>query len=222
MQTNLNNARIHRGRLFATKRPNVTSTLTGLFAIPSDGPEFYMFDPGSSVKSVRLPSLSEEFSVMIANIGATNNLEVYNISNVLQTIIRPGELRYFFSGTTRWVWIPANFGAASSDLTGFSDELRIVTAAGAQVVSSGEAGLVLNKGVASATPVTLPLSASRLGKPIRFADWAGTTSAANPMTLTPSGAEKINNQATYVSETLGFNGLILFPNTTLGGYTLGG
>lgn len=220
MRTNLEDARSYRMRHFATKRPNVEYALgAGTFVIPVNGPEIYMFDAGGGNKNVRLPVLSEELSVLIANIGAAGSVLVSNSANVLQATLGVGDVRYFFAGMTRWAWLSGNFN--SSDITGMTEELRVVTAAGAQVISSTEAGLAINKALASVTPVTLPLASTRAGKPIRLVDWRGTVDIANPVALTPSGADKINNLAAWEASNLSSGGLILFPNTVLGGYTVG-
>lgn len=222
MRTNLEDVRSFRMRHFATKRPTIEYNLTGVtFDIPTNGPELYMFDAGGGNKNVRLPVLSEEFSVLIANIGVANSISVFDSLNVLQTSLIVGDVKYFFSGKTRWVWLPGNFLVSSSDLTGFSEELRQVTAAGAQVISATETGIVVNKAVASPTPVTVPLSSTRFGRPIRFADWRGNVDIANPLTITPTGAEKIQNLASWEASSLSGGGLILFPHATLGGYTVG-
>lgn len=221
MRSNLEDNNAFRLRHFATKRPSIQSVLVGTFIIPVNGPEIYMFDAGSATRNIILPSLVEEFSVLIANIGASNTLDVYNSLNVLQTTVRPSEVKYFFSSSQRWVWLRGSF-TDDDDATGMTDELRQVTAAGAQVITAIEAGLVINKAVASTTPVALPTTASRLGKPIRLVDWGGNVSAANPVTVTPDGAEKIMNQANWVFEGLSFGGVLLFPHTGLGGWTIGG
>ena len=219
MRTNLEEAQAYRLRHFATRRPGMFATLAGNFDIPNNAHEVYMLDPGLSNKTVRLPALTEELSVLIGNIGATNSLTIFNALNVSQTTLGPGDVAYFFSTLSRWVWFKGNMNF--TDITGFSEELRQVTAAGAQVVSASEPGLVINKAVASPTPVTLPLAASRSGRPIRFVDWRGNVDIANPVTLTPSGADKINNLSSWEASSLSSGGLILFPNTVLGGYTVG-
>lgn len=219
MRTNLEEANAFRLRQFATKRPGVAATLTGTFNIPNNAHEIYMFDAGSGAKTIRLPPLTEELSVVIGNIGAANVLNVYDAANVLQVILGLGDVAYFFSTLSRWIWFKGNMNF--SDPTGFSEELRQVTAAGAQVVSASEAGLIINKAIASPTAVTLPLAANRAGRPIRFVDWRGNVDITNPVTLTPSGADKINNLSSWEASNLSSGGLILFPNTALGGYTVG-
>jgi hypothetical protein len=219
MHTNHEEGRLYRMRNFASKRPGLAATLTGTFDIPVNAHEIYMFDAGLGSRTIRLPALTEEMSIVIGNIGAVNSLNVYNSANVFQVTLGVGDVAYFFSTLSRWVWFKGNMNF--NDPTGFSEELRQITAAGAQVVSATEPGLVINKAVASATPVTLPLASARVGRPIRFVDWRGNVDIANPVTLTPSGADKINNLATWEASNLSSGGLILFPNTALGGYTVG-
>lgn len=220
MRTNLEDVRAHRLRAFATKRPSIDFTLTGTFDIPREGPEIYMLDGGVSTKAVRLPPLLDEYSIFIANIGATNSIEVYNSANILQTTLHTGDVKYFFAGPQRWVWLSGNLSdAAATDW--IPGELRVVTAAGAQVVGATEPGLVFNKAIASATVVTLPAIAARGGRPVRFVDWLGTVDIANPVTVNPNGAEKINNAASWEFSNLSSGGVILYPHTTLNGWTVG-
>lgn len=220
MRANLEDNRTYRLRSFAPKRPSVTLVLTGLFIIPRDGPELYMLDAGASAKSVRLPALSEEFSVLIANIGATYGISVYDASGVLQATCNVGEVKYFFACQSRWVWLNGNY-IVNGDVTGMTDELRVVTAAGVQTVGTVESGLILNKALASATTINLPSVNVRLGKPVRIIDWAGNVDINNPVTLVPNGAEKINNAATWEASNLSSGGIVLYPNTALGGWTVG-
>lgn len=220
MRTNLEDNLAYGLRHFATKRPSITAALASTFDIPIKGPEIYLLDPGASTRIVRLPTLAQEGSFLIANIGTTNNLDIYNSASVLQTSLQPGELKYFFSGASRWIWLAGNMNF--DDPTGMTEELRQVTAAGAQTISATEAGLVINKAVASATAVALPAVATRAGKPVRFVDWRQNVDAANPVVVTPNGVEKIMNQANWSFEAIGYGGVILFPHTGLGGWTIGG
>lgn len=220
MRTNSDDSRVTRGRFFASKKPSLTWAMTSsLFILPSDGPEAYMLDAGGVTRQVRLPSVTEELFILIANIGSSGNLEIYTSGAVLQTLVKPGWVKYFFCNKQGWTWLTGNY--LSDEPSGFLEELRQVTAAGAQTISASEAGIVINKAVASATPIALPAVASRIGKPVRIVDWKQTTSAANPATVTPNGVEKIMNQASWIFEGLGYEGVLLFPHTGLSGWTIG-
>jgi hypothetical protein len=183
-----------------------------------------MFVPSAGNRNVKLPALREEFSLLIAHVGTSNNINVFDASNVFQTALGINDVKQFYSGNSRWVWLSGNFAPSGGggESTGLLDELRVVTVAGTQVLGPTEPGILINKPAPSQTPVTLPLSTARAGRPIRFADWSNTTSSLFPLIATPSGTERIMNLPEWRFEGLGFGGVMLFPNTTLGGYTIGG
>lgn len=194
MRANLENSLIYDSRFIATKLASQTWNMTGDLVLTSRHPTVLVFDLQGIDRSLYLPTL-EERQYSIANVGVTGVLTVRNSFGVVQTTIPPGYIFTFFSTLTRWIWMGGFSGA--SDPTGVTDALRQITAAGTVTVSSTEAGVALLKSVASATPIALPTLASRNGKPIRIVDFNQTTSIANPITITPSGVEKIMNQASW-------------------------
>lgn len=214
MRTNMEYPTIMGSRQLATRRASVTMIMTGTFVIPNDAPEIYLLDCGGVSRSVRLPLLSREFTVVIANIGSSGVLTVTNSAGAVQTTLKTGEVKVFYAGATRWVW-------SGDEATHLINELPQITAAGAVPVLPTDDGYIINKAVASPTPLVLPDINLRGGKPLRFVDWNNTTSAANPATLVPFGSQKVMNQSSYILEGLGYSGIMLFPNIALNGWTLG-
>lgn len=214
MRNNVENANIFDSRFIATRLASLTFAMTGPITLTKLSPGVLALDLSGTDRDLYLPIL-EERQYAIANVGVTGNLSVRDNGGTLVAIVPAGYIYLFFATASRWIFLSSFTGAA--DPTGVTEALRIVTAAGAQVVTATEAGIVLNKAIASATPVTIPLSTSRNGKPIRIYDFAGTTNVANPITITPSGAEKINNAASW---TVTQRGVRLAPQPSLAGYTI--
>lgn len=223
MRNNAESYRSTDARQFGMRLGAMTLLLTSDFVFQDvkDVPVTHLFDPNGATRNVYLPPLGigrgERF-IVIANTGTVGTLTVRDGLGNFLVSLPMSAIGLFFGGHISWCWaVTLN---AVSDLTGFTSELRQVTTAGAQVVSITEPGLIINKAVASATPVTLPLSASRIGRPIRLVDWRGNVDITNPLTVSLSGGEKIHNLTTWEFSSL-VGGVILFPNTALGGYTIG-
>lgn len=73
---------------------------------------------------------------------------------------------------------------------------RTVIAAGDIVVLANDRIILVKQTVAQAVNVILPAAASRLGVPVTIKDLAGVA-AADPLTVTPNGAETIDGRATF-------------------------
>lgn len=99
-------------------------------------------------------------------------------------------------------------------------DLTVVTTPGPFVISPGQIGLALNKAIPSATAISLPTVASRLGLPVRIVDWAGN---AGDLTITPHAGETIMGLASAIvgsnGQGLGTAGsLMLWPSVNLSGW----
>lgn len=216
MRANVEQSQIFDSRFISTKVASVTMRMTGDLILTNKATGILVFDLNGVDRSLYLPALSEERQYTVANIGTTGSLTVRDSGGTLVVVLPPGYIYLFFATASRWIYLGSFAGTA--DPTGVTEALRVVTAAGAQTVSATEPGLVINKGVASATPITLPTVASRNGKPVRIVDFGGTTSIANPVTITPAGVEKIMNQTGWELSSPG--NLRLCPQPALSGWTL--
>jgi hypothetical protein len=225
MRNNIEHVRASGLRNFALKLGGLTQSLSDAFIIPTsvDSPVVYFLNPNGANRVVRLPELDaagDEKLLIISNtvVSDTTVLSVQDADSVPLVDI-PFSGTALFVGQREWKWLLGL--STGADPTGLSEQLREVTAAGAQVVTATEPGLIINKAVASPTPVTLPTVASRLGKPVRIVDWRGTVDFANPLTVTPAGGQNIANNPTWEFSELRSGGVILFPNTALSGWTIG-
>jgi hypothetical protein len=97
-------------------------------------------------------------------------------------------------------------------------EVQVETAAGAIAVALDTQVLIINKALASVTPITLPSALLRNNLPLEVYDWTGL---GGDMTFTPFGSEKINNLSSWIvgSGGAGLGGsLLLRPNATISGW----
>lgn len=219
MRTNLEQSRITAARNFASRFGAMSMNLNDVFVIPPmqiESPVVYNLAPLGGNKIVKLPALVEERFIVIANVGP-NVLDVQDASGLLLVSIPNKAVGMFFGGSTEWRWLLGTTSVVGIDFTGITEQLRIVTAAGPQVVGSTEAGLVIAKAVASPTPVQLPAVATRTGKPVRLVDWGGNSE----ITITPAAGEKIMNLSSWVIGAAGGGGTMLFPVPGLSGWTVG-
>src|SRR5882672_3125398 len=216
MRSNIEQSRIWDSRFIATRLASVSFTMTGTLFLTKLSPGVVVLTLNGVDRDLYLPALSEERQYAVANVGTTGNLSVRDSGGAIVAVVTPGYMVLLFATALRWIFLSSSIGTI--DPTGVTEALRVVTAAGAQVITAVEAGIVLNKSVGSATPVTIPLSSLRNGKPIRIRDFAGTTDITNPITITPSGGEKINNQSSW-EVTQG--GITLEPQPApISGYTV--
>lgn len=214
MRSNIEQVRIWDSKLVAARFGALSYTLTGDLVLTRNNPSVLALNANGVDRNVYLPVLGDERMYVFGNFGTLGNLVIRDNGGVLLLIIPPNFMYIFFSSVQQWIYMGSYVGGA--DPTGWSEQLRVVTAAGTVTISSTEAGVVLNKAVASVTPVNLPLASTRNGKPVRILDWAGTTDITNPIQVSPTGADKINNSAgpLEVIQT----GVTLVPHVTLGGY----
>lgn len=96
----------------------------------------------------------------------------------------------------------------------------IVTGAGPFAITT-EGFIVINKGSASATSVTLPAVATRSLVPLRIVDWGGN---AGDITITPFSGQTIMGLATWVVGSGGVAGsggsVTLYPIVDLAGWAV--
>lgn len=190
MRTNLEHPRIYEPRLSGIRHANVVMSLSTTLIIPSDGPTVWVIDGGAGARTIRLPALSTDKQVVVANVGTTNNLNITDSAgNALVTII-PQAMAIIWGGTSRWVWIVDSF---------VSDQLfvtRVMTGTGAVLATDIEVQ-VNSAGVAV---LTLPTAAAWLaasggtGFPLSIFDISGAASTNN-ITINPAGAETISGNA---------------------------
>lgn len=219
MRTNLEHARVSAARNFAPRFSAATIILQAPYTIPPlgfEGPVVYNFDTNNATRIVTLPPLAEERFIVIANIG-TFALTVQDSQGLVLITVFDDMVGLFFGGSTKWRWILGSQKQSSGDPSGMSEQMRVVTAAGAQSVSSTEPGIIVAKSVASITPVQLPTVLSRAGKPVRLVDWIGNSD----IQITPAAGEKIMNLTSWTITASGSGGTILFPNVALAGWTIG-
>lgn len=216
MRTNLEGSLLQNVRHMSSRFSVGEFTLTGPFVIPEDGPVIWALDAGGVSRDVYLPELELERFHVIANKGVTGVLAIHDADAVSLIDIQPNAAVMFFAGTSEWSWL------SGSDLTGFTSDVTVVTAAGTVTVTHDDTKIIINKAVASPTPINLPTVAGRNGKPLLISDWAGNVDIANPVTITPDGAETINNLASWEASSLSSGGITLYPSVTLNGWVVGG
>lgn len=213
MRSTIEQTSIYDSRLVTPRIASLTFRMAGTLILNNKSPSILVLDLNGTDRDVYLTALTEERQYTIANVGSSGNLTVRDSGGTSLVIIPPGYIYVFFATATRWVWMGSFSG--SGDPTGTTELLRVVTAAGTVTISATEAGVVLNKAVASATPVSLPSVTVRNGKPVRVYDFANNVDLTNPITFTPSGAETIQGQSTWeVSQ----GGAMLIPHTGLNGW----
>lgn len=104
----------------------------------------------------------------------------------------------------------------SASVTGATQQKK--TTSGSVTVATSDVLIAVNKTVGEATPVTLPLSASKLGA-VKVADWKGD-SLTNNITVSVSGSDKMNgNQTSAIIKTNGAS-LVFTPLSDGSGYAI--
>lgn len=97
--------------------------------------------------------------------------------------------------------------------------IQTITASGSQAIDATAQVVVINKTIASATPLTLPTVFGRDKVQLEIYDWTGL---AGDMTLTPFGTEKIMGLSSWIVGSGGVTGsggsLKLLPLTDLTGW----
>jgi Pectate lyase superfamily protein len=203
MRTNLENPLIYEPRVSGLRFHNVVMTLTGNHIIPSNGPTVWVYDGGSSDRTVRLPSLVSDKQVVIGNAGATNSLSIADSSGNLLTTLPANTMAVFFAGTGRWIWLSENF--LNSVTT------RVMTASGN--VLSTDVEVQVNS--AGATVLTLPSSAAWsaavgwTGIALSIIDISGQAQT-NQITINTSGGQTISGRDSYTLD-LPYAGVKLRP-----------
>ena len=189
MRTNLENPRIFEARLTGLRHSNVVAVITGTFVVPPDGPSVFVLDGGAGDRTVRLPALQYDKQVVVANVGATNNLNVTDSSGAALISVPPQAMAVFFAGTTRWVWTTDSFSSDVVTTTVMVGSGAIATTdTEVQVNSPGVAVLTLPSSLTWAT-----VSGWR-GLPLSIFDISGAASANN-ITINPSGGQTISGLA---------------------------
>lgn len=91
----------------------------------------------------------------------------------------------------------------------------------AAAVASLTSLVAIQRAVPGATTLNLPAVGSQLGKALQIADWS-TGVVAHTITLTPSGAEKIMQLASWqlLSTANQLAGITLYPSTDLSGWVI--
>lgn len=188
MRTNLESPRIYEPKVSGLRLNNVVITLTGTLVIPSDAPTVWILNGGAADRTIRLPNLTQDKQVVIANVGTTNVLNVTDSSGTAVTTIPANTTAIFFGGTSRWVWITTSF--LNSIVT------TVVTGSGNVLATDVE----VQVNSAGATVLTLPLSTTWAassgwtGLPLSIIDISGNASVNN-ITVNTSGGQTISGQA---------------------------
>lgn len=97
---------------------------------------------------------------------------------------------------------------------------QIITTSDPVVVLDTDALIILNKAIASVTPIALPAVASRNGLPLKITDWMGN---GGDVTITPDGSETIMGLAQAILGSYGQGigsaaAVTLYPSTDLSGW----
>lgn len=193
MRTNLENSLLYQPKIFAAKHNHVALTLIGTYQIPANGPSVYFLNGGSSTRIILLPAISSDAgqSILIANTGSTNILDVSDSGGIHIVNLNPGAMGLFASFRTGWA-------SMVSDTTSAVVNQRQVTSSPITVAADDD---VINCKITSGSPTcALPTSASRLGRSVVFKDIAGNFAAHN-LTVTPNGAERIDGLTSVVLAT---------------------
>lgn len=211
MRTNIEAALLQNVRIMASRIANARFVLTGPFVIPEEGPIVWALDPNGTDKDVYLPPLVAERFHIVSNVGVAGDLSIHDSGGIALVDVPVGASMLFVGTRLEWVWLG---GASSSWLV---EEVVQITGAGAYVVTT-EAKLVVNKAVASPTPITLPSVATRAGVPLSIYDWRGNVDIDNPILITPAGGQTINNLAAWEVSS---GGITLYPSVALNGWLVG-
>lgn len=216
---NLENNLARQLRLLSPSHEVLETILSGSFVVPDDGPMFLFLDGGLAARTVFLPEIPPQGGLMyiVANIGATNVLDVVDDNGVAVASIVENQVGIFFCSYTEWGVVIGFPSAFNAFIDGLLSEPRVVT--GDFVVGAADVTIAIQKVAPAATGGTLPTVASRNGLPVSVVDWSSAV-VGHTITLTPNGAETIMGQATWTlfSNAANLASLTLWPSVTLNGW----
>lgn len=209
MRTNLEHSNLFSPRVQGLRLNQVTLTLTTSFNIPTDGPTVWFFNGGAADRMVRLPQLSFEKQIVIANMGLTNSLNIADSVGLGLVTLAPGTVGIFYSGALSWTWLTGSMASTSVTITNLTGSASIAAT-----------DVIVNVNSAGAAVLTLPLSSAWLvsgglrGLPLSIYDISGNASTNN-ITINTSGGQTISGQAS-LSITTDYGGYNLYPKTAGG------
>lgn len=219
MRVNLEDNVARRIRLLSPTHEMVDTTLIGTFVIPDDGPMFLFLNGGVADRLVFLPDIPPQGGLMyiVANVGATNNLNVVDSDGLAIATVGVGQVGIFICSQLEWVAFSSLGGVGAALVDSLLDEPRVVAAD--FVVGNADTTIAVQKAAPAATAGTLPTVASRNGRPVSVVDWS-TAVVDHTITLTPNGTETIMRQSTWTinSNAANLASVTLWPSVALNGW----
>lgn len=205
MRTNSENARIYEPRISGLRYANVVLVISATQVIPNDGPGVWVLDGGLADRTVRLPLLSYDKHVMVANVGASNNLNVTDSAGNAVVTVAPLYAALFFGAQTRWIYF----------LTDRNDPVTTTS-----VIASGNllaTDIEVHVNGAGAVVLTLPnsntwkASSGGRGLPLSVFDISGNA-ATNNITINSAAGQTFSGLASLTISN-NFDGYRLRPIT---------
>jgi hypothetical protein len=189
MRSNLQNNLIVNPRLYGQQHGIVRFSLSGIFIIPTDGPNMYFLDPGVAPRTVYLPAISPAAGQQyyISNLG-TRNLNIVDANGVSVGIVAPGDTIMFLSYIVGWQRAVQSVGASVS--------IQTVTGATGTILA-GTDRLIINRTAPVTTNLTMPDAGGKAGKKLGIIDYSQSVTN-HSIVLTPfTGSQKIMRQSTW-------------------------
>lgn len=214
MRTNIEQSHIYNPRISGIRHFNVVTRLVGTQIIPDDGPTVWVLDGGTSDRTVRLPQLSYEREIVLANAGTTNSFNVTDSAGNALVTLGAQAMGVFYASSSRWVWLAAAFTVAGA--------IGKTVVTGSTTIATSD--LIVQVNSVGAAVLALPSStgwnaaSGSLGLPLSIMDISGGADSNN-ITINPDGSDTISGLASYTINTA-YGAVRLMPKAGGGGWVV--
>lgn len=205
MRTNLENIRAYEPLISGLRYTNVVLAISQTQVIPNDGPSIWAIDGGAADRTVKLPSLSFDKHIVIANMGTTNNLNVTDSAGVAVATITPLFVGLFFAVRSQWVHLLSQRNDVVTPTVIVASGNVLATDVDVQVNGAGVVVLTLPLSTAWAS------SSGGRGLPLSIFDISGNASVNN-ITINTTAGQTISGLASLTINT-DYGGFRLRPKS---------